>query len=112
MPLWQSQVLHVTVIGGQEIPIFAQKWANIVAFTAITTNKNERGYLSCLAACVAVALISPPEGGASIPRPLYFYYSIQASAAEAAGATNIIIARPYGRHLISNSPSSIAQIDR
>ena len=74
--------------------------------------QNKQGYLSCLAACLAVALISLPEGGARIHTPLYFYYSIQASAAEAAGATNIIIARPYGRHLISNSPSSIAQIDR
>ena len=42
-------------------------------------------------AIVAVALISPPEGGASIPTLLYFYYSIGTPAAEAARTTIIII---------------------
>ena len=70
--------------------------------------QNERGYLSCLAACVAVALISPPEGGASIPTLLYFYYSIQTSAAEAANQFIIIIIpalrpAPYPRILISDN---------
>ena len=62
-----------------------------VPFIATSANKNEYGYLSCREASVAVALISPPEGGASIPTLLYFYYSIQTSAAEAAGTTIIII---------------------
>ena len=57
---------------------------------------------------MAVALISPPEGGASIPTLLYFYYSIGTPAVEAANQFIIIIIpalrpAPYPRILISES---------